>query len=67
MSQLRWQKSSFSEGGSENCVEVAARPSGTSRLVRESDAPGVVVTTSRRALADFIRAVKAGEFDRLGA
>jgi hypothetical protein len=63
MSRLRWQKSSFSEGGSENCVEVAADAVSAARHLRESDDPGTVVTTSRGALADFLRAVKAGEFD----
>jgi hypothetical protein len=66
MSELRWQKSSFSEGGTENCVELAADLSGVRRHLRESDEPGVVVTTSRRALADFLHAVKSGRFDRLG-
>jgi len=62
---MRWHKSSFSEPGTENCVELAAEPSGAGRHLRESDEPGVVVTTSRSALAAFLRAVKAGEFDRL--
>lgn len=64
MSQLIWQKSTFSEDGA-NCVELAAAPDGTVRL-RESDDPEVVVTTTPEKLRAFIRGVKAGEFDHLG-
>ena len=62
MSQLTWQKSSFSEGGSANCVEVAATLSGV-RHLRESDAPETVMATGVAALRDLVRAVKAGDLD----
>ncbi|PSM44154.1 DUF397 domain-containing protein [Streptomyces dioscori] len=56
---LRWQKSTFSDGGDGNtCVEIAASP-GTVHL-RESDTPGVELSTSTGPLAHLIRAVKAG-------
>lgn len=58
---IDWQKSSFSGGGGENCVEVAWRDG--SIVMRESDTPGVVLATSREKLAAFILGVKAGEFD----
>ncbi|MDJ0342675.1 DUF397 domain-containing protein [Streptomyces sp. H10-C2] len=64
MSQLRWQKSSFSEGGAANCVELAAGPAGTPHL-RESDDPARVVTTTPAALRAFLRAVKSGKLDGL--
>ncbi|MEU9110347.1 DUF397 domain-containing protein [Streptomyces sp. NPDC048483] len=62
MPQLCWQKSSFSEPGSDQCVEVAATPSGT-RHLRESDAPQTVMTTILAAFRDLVRSVKAGDLD----
>jgi hypothetical protein len=67
MSQLKWQKSSFSEGGTETCVEVAADLTGTRRHLRESDDPAMVVTTSPAALRALIVSIKAGEFDGIAA
>jgi hypothetical protein len=59
---IDWQKSTFSGGAQGNdCVELAA-PGGTIHL-RESDNPGVVVTTTPEKLGTFIRGVKAGQFD----
>lgn len=58
---IQWQKSSFSGGGGENCVEVAQHDGNI--VMRESDAPGDIITTSRDKLAAFIKGVKAGEFD----
>ncbi len=62
MSQLSWQKSSYS-GNQANCVEIAA--DGEAIRIRESDDPANVVTTSRSKLAAWIKGVKAGEFDHL--
>ncbi|WP_431042416.1 DUF397 domain-containing protein [Streptomyces sp. P1-3] len=64
MPQLRWQKSSFSEGGADTCVEVAADAMGT-RHLRESDDPGTVIRTKPAALRALMRAVRRGEFDHL--
>ncbi|MEU6865091.1 DUF397 domain-containing protein [Streptomyces sp. NPDC046876] len=58
---ISWQKSSFSGGNGENCIEVG-REAG-SIVMRESDDPGLVITTSPAKLAAFIQGVKAGEFD----
>ncbi|WP_327189876.1 DUF397 domain-containing protein [Streptomyces xinghaiensis] len=59
-----WQKSSFSGNGPDNnCVEAAAE-SGVVSL-RESDAPGVVVTATPRAFGALIRGIKEGEFGHL--
>ncbi|MGW3571767.1 DUF397 domain-containing protein [Streptomyces sp. NPDC000941] len=59
-----WQKSSFSETHGA-CVELAA-VHGAIRL-RESDDPGIVITTAPRPLGTLIRGIKAGEFDRFSA
>ncbi|MFF2186470.1 DUF397 domain-containing protein [Streptomyces sp. NPDC058155] len=58
--KINWQKSSFSGEGPQ-CVEVAEHNGDI--LVRESDDPNVVTTTSREKFAAFIAGVKAGEFD----
>ncbi|MGW0537038.1 DUF397 domain-containing protein [Streptomyces sp. NPDC003032] len=53
-----WQKSTFSDGGDGNtCIELAV----TSSLIRlrESDEPGVELTTSPATLDQLLRAIKA--------
>ncbi|WP_329618555.1 DUF397 domain-containing protein [Streptomyces sp. S465] len=60
MSQLAWRKSSFSEGHTDTCVEIATDSTGT-RHLRESDDPEVVMATNPAALRAFLRAAKAGE------
>ncbi|SMF06758.1 DUF397 domain-containing protein [Streptomyces sp. Amel2xC10] len=59
MSQLTWQKSSFSSGGEGNCVELAASVSSRIHL-RESDDPHHTTATTPHALAHLIHAVKRG-------
>ncbi|MFD5553803.1 DUF397 domain-containing protein [Streptomyces sp. NPDC127068] len=62
--EIRWQKSSYSSGGDEGqCLEIATRADTV--LLRESDAPGTVVTTTPAKLRAFLLGVKAGEFDHL--
>ncbi|MEV5592953.1 DUF397 domain-containing protein [Streptomyces sp. NPDC052496] len=61
MSRFAWQKSSFSEGHTEACVEVAAGTDGHRRM-RESDEPETVLGVSEGALAGLVRALKAGGF-----
>lgn len=61
--EIKWQKSSFSGGGGEQCVEAALHNGDI--VMRESDEPDLVITTSREKLAAFILGVKAGEFDHL--
>ncbi|MFP8960869.1 DUF397 domain-containing protein [Streptomyces nanhaiensis] len=65
MSELVWTKSSFSEAGGNNCVEVAAADDGDGIAVRESTDPGRVLTTDRAAFRALLRGAKAGAFDRL--
>ncbi|GAA3823324.1 DUF397 domain-containing protein [Streptomyces phyllanthi] len=62
MSQLAWQKSSFSEPGGDTCVELASDPAGRAHL-RESDEPGTVVETTATALGALLRAVRDGSAD----
>lgn len=53
---LAWQKSTYSQD-SGDCVELTAR--GGAVLLRESDNPTVVLTTTRKDLARFLRFLKA--------
>ncbi|KOV25784.1 hypothetical protein ADK60_22545 [Streptomyces sp. XY431] len=65
MSEIVWQKSSFSgsnAGGS--CVELARGAAGL-RHLRESDDPGSILVTDVEKLNCFLLAIKAGEFDHL--
>ncbi|MFD8996205.1 DUF397 domain-containing protein [Streptomyces abikoensis] len=57
-SELRWQKSSYSGAEGPNCVEVAT--DADAALMRESDAPGISITTRRTRLAALIASIKAG-------
>jgi hypothetical protein len=66
MSQLAWQKSSFSgDDANRDCVELAVTTADGAIFLRESDVPDAVVTTTRVALGALIHAVRAGELDRL--
>ncbi|TVL92468.1 DUF397 domain-containing protein [Streptomyces sp. SAJ15] len=60
---IQWQRSSFSGGGGEQCIELAQTSDAI--LIRESDDPRAVITTTRSKLDAFISGVKAGEFDHL--
>jgi len=64
MSHISWQKSSHSPEGN-TCVEIAAADDVI--LLRESDNPEKVITTSRTKLEALILGVKAGEFDHFTA
>ncbi|MPY53428.1 DUF397 domain-containing protein [Streptomyces acidicola] len=52
MSQLTWQKSSFSEPGGDTCVEVALDRIGL--RLRESVTPGTVATLAPSALVALV-------------
>ncbi|KOT62040.1 MULTISPECIES: DUF397 domain-containing protein [Streptomyces] len=58
MSQLAWQKSSYSTHAQDDCLEVAAPRVGPV-LYRESDRPGAVGRATAPSWAAFLRAVKA--------
>lgn len=61
-SQLRWRKSSYSNGNGGNCVEVADLPDG-GRAVRDSkDRSGPPLVFTAAEWAAFLAGVRAGEF-----
>ncbi|MDJ0344627.1 DUF397 domain-containing protein [Streptomyces sp. H10-C2] len=65
MSEINWQKSSYSgQGDGADCVELAT-VAGTIRL-RESDDPQAIVTTTPAKLKAFLLGVQTGRFDHLG-
>jgi hypothetical protein len=53
-------KSSFSDAGGNNCVEVAAAE-GEGIAIRESERPDVILTTSQTALRALVLGVKIGD------
>ncbi|MGO4752017.1 DUF397 domain-containing protein [Streptomyces sp. 2MCAF27] len=59
--EISWRKSSYSNGDT-NCVEIGA--TGNVVLLRESDVPTTILSTSRDLLRVFVLGIKAGEFDR---
>ncbi|MEU4895476.1 DUF397 domain-containing protein [Streptomyces sp. NPDC044780] len=65
MSDIQWQKSSYSADAEGNaCVELAHAP-GAAVLLRESDDPNVIIATTPAALRQLMERVKAGEFDHM--
>ncbi|MFE0137127.1 DUF397 domain-containing protein [Streptomyces sp. NPDC059037] len=60
MSQLAWQKSSFSTGDSGECVELAINAAGDVYF-RESDQPAQIATTNPAALRVLLRGIKTGD------
>ncbi|WP_392964194.1 DUF397 domain-containing protein [Streptomyces sp. LN245] len=58
-SPSRWQKSSFSGGGDGNaCVELAS--TSVALHLRESDAPGTVLTTTPAPVSHLLQAIRTG-------
>ncbi|MEU9670991.1 DUF397 domain-containing protein [Streptomyces bobili] len=54
---LRWQKSTYSDGGEGNtCVELAASP--THIHLRESDTPATALTTTPATLAQLLKGIR---------
>lgn len=59
-----WQKSSFSGPDDDNnCVELA--PLAGAVLLRESDDPDVIVSTTPAALRAFLRDIASGALDHV--
>ncbi|MEW2398626.1 DUF397 domain-containing protein [Streptomyces sp. NPDC046862] len=56
MSELNWQKSSFSSEAS-NCIELATAPDGTIHL-RESDEPTTSLAVQAPGLNSLLRAAR---------
>ena len=61
-SALHWIKAS-SSGKDDACVELAA--DGDLVAVRDSKNPHIVIHFNRAVFAEFLYAVRRGEFDRL--
>jgi hypothetical protein len=63
LSQARWKKSTYSNGGGNACVEVAGNLDGVT-AVRDSKRPedGALVV-ERATFTRFLDDVKAGRFD----
>ncbi|MEU1213808.1 DUF397 domain-containing protein [Streptomyces sp. NPDC005790] len=59
-SDLHWVKSSFSDAGGNNCVEVAAVEQ-ERVAIRESDSPTAFLVTTRAALGSLVRELKLGD------
>lgn len=62
MSGLCWVKSSFSDEGGNNCIEVAADEDGIA--LRESDSPATLLRTSVSALSALLRSAQTGPLAR---
>ncbi|MFI5792543.1 DUF397 domain-containing protein [Streptomyces sp. NPDC051677] len=59
MTELNWQKSTYSEEAS-SCIYLAATPTGTIFL-RESDDPKSIIATNMRPLTALIGNLRAPE------
>ncbi|WP_016700060.1 DUF397 domain-containing protein [Actinoalloteichus spitiensis] len=64
VSGASWRKSSYSGGGSANCVEVCTSTNGDSRGLRDSKNPGPVLLVGAEPFAYFLAAVKDGRITR---
>ncbi|MET9297590.1 DUF397 domain-containing protein [Streptomyces sp. NPDC003077] len=62
MNHLAWQRSSFSGGSANNCVEVALA-AGHQMAIRESTTPEEIITTDTTVLAALLHSVKSGHLD----
>ncbi|MET8053595.1 DUF397 domain-containing protein [Streptosporangium sp. NPDC005286] len=64
LSGAEWHKSTLSQGGGNNCVEVARNLPGGGQAVRDSKNPtGPVLKFTLGQWNTFISSVKDGEFD----
>jgi hypothetical protein len=59
LSELVWLKSSFSDAGGNNCVEVAVADD-DDIAIRDSVYPTRIIKTSKAALSTFIAGVRTG-------
>ncbi|MEU5732591.1 DUF397 domain-containing protein [Streptomyces antimycoticus] len=63
MNMVDWRQSSYCQEGA-SCVNVAEGEH-NAILLRESEHPEVILSTTRTRLRAFIRAAKAGQFDHV--
>ncbi|MEV6161684.1 DUF397 domain-containing protein [Streptomyces sp. NPDC052052] len=59
MSGLHWVKSSFSDAGGNNCLELASPADEGGVALRESDSPGNVLVTDRDAIRALLLSIKS--------
>lgn len=59
MSDLHWVKSSFSDAGGNNCVEVATLADDSGVALRESESPGIALIAHQGALRALLATIKA--------
>lgn len=63
MEGTRWRKSTYSNGGEANCVELDLSKKGL--LVRDSKAPlGGMLSVAATSASAFLTAVKVGTYGR---
>ena len=61
----RWQKSSFSGNGNNNCVEMAPLPTGEIAMRNSRDPNGPTLIYTRAEVEALIRGARSGDFDNL--
>ena len=65
LSSARWQKSSFSGNGNNNCVEMARLPGGEVAVRNSRDPDGPALIYTRAEVEALIRGARNGDFDDL--
>jgi hypothetical protein len=61
----RWQKSSFSGNGNNNCVEMAPLPTGEIAVRNSRDPNGPTLIYTQTEVEALIRGARKGDFDNL--
>lgn len=64
MSELRWKKSSYSQGGRPDCIEVSADLPGLVAIRDSKNPEGGVHAVGRPTFAALVAAVKRGSVSR---
>ena len=62
LSAATWRKSSFSDGGDANCIEVADNFPGLLPVRDSKDPDGPALLFPTEAFAAFVAGVKSGQF-----
>jgi hypothetical protein len=62
---VRWQKSSFSGSGNNNCVEMAQLPTGEVAVRNSRDPDGPALIYTRSEIDALLQGARNGDFDAL--
>jgi hypothetical protein len=62
---MKWRKSSFSNGGDSQCVELAETDDGQIAMRNSNRIEDGMIVFNRSAIRDLVQRVKAGELDDL--